>query len=126
MSSIRTNSVRRGGYDHFEPENNLDPAAQRRLRGRLEKIDYTAYASNGAVLSQALGTIDDARIQRMAVACSTARADWLKAALALSETPGAPAREAVDALAARRALFEELTEAYEGMRRLVERGYIPA
>jgi hypothetical protein len=53
MSSTVTNRTR-SRHDHFEPQD-IDPHAQRRLRGHLEQIDYTAYASNQAVIGQALG-----------------------------------------------------------------------
>ena len=45
MSVARTQNVRRP-HEHFEPEAELDPQAQRRLRGQMEQIDYTVYASN--------------------------------------------------------------------------------
>jgi hypothetical protein len=44
MSTL--SSYRRTTSDHFEPEQNLDPQAQRKLRGQLEQIDYIAFASN--------------------------------------------------------------------------------
>ncbi len=123
MSVTRTSNVRRTS-DHFEPEAALDPQAQRRLRGHIEQIDYTAYASNREVIGQVLGQADMARFQKLAVAAALARGQWIAAALAMTEaaqplTPGEAAR-----LAALRAAYEELTEAYEGLRRLVERGYL--
>ena len=42
----RASSFKRQSHDHFEPQDDSDPAAQRRLRGHLEQIDYTAFASN--------------------------------------------------------------------------------
>ena len=123
MSVTRTSNLRRTS-DHFEPEAALDPQAQRRLRGHIEQIDYTAYASNREVIGQVLGQADMARFQKLAVATALARGQWIAAALAMTEaaqplTPGEAAR-----LAALRAAYEELTEAYEGLRRLVERGYL--
>jgi len=103
----------------------MDPAAQKRLRGRLEKLDYTAYASNCAVVGQTLGPVGEESIQRLAVAAATARADWIRAAFELADAHGSPAGEAVASLARRRAAFEELAAAYEGVRRLIERGYLP-
>ena len=35
--------------DHFHPADSEDPAAQRRRRGQMEAIDYTAYACNREV-----------------------------------------------------------------------------
>ena len=45
MSVTRTSTVR-SALDHFQPELNDDPQAQRRLRGQLEQIDYTAFTAN--------------------------------------------------------------------------------
>ena len=123
MSSIRTSTVRRVATDHFEPES-TDPQAQRRLRGQLEHIDYTAFASNREVLARIVGQVDAATFQRMAVTAAMARAHWVKEALALSSgtTPITPER--IAKLAELRAAFEEIAEAYEGLRRMVERNYL--
>jgi hypothetical protein len=105
MSSIVTNS-RRAATDHFEPEAHMDPQEQRRLRGHLEQIDYAAFAANREILGKALGQADLEKFQRLAVAAAHARCQWVAAAIALAET------------------FEELTEVYEALRRMVERGYV--
>jgi|SRR5579875_1407124 len=122
MATIMSNFKRSLG-DHFEPEA-LDPQAQRRLRGQLEQIDYTAFASNQAVLGQMLGAVDVAQVQRLAVAAAQARGRWAARALELSERPGEPSAADVAELARLRAAFDELREAYEGLRRMVERGYL--
>jgi hypothetical protein len=122
MSSIRTSAIRRTS-DHFEPEV-ADPQDQRRLRGQLEQIDYTAFASNREVLARMVGAADAATFQRMAVAAALARAQWVKEALALSDGTTVPTTERIARLADLRSAFEELTEAYEGLRRMVERGYL--
>lgn len=124
MSSIRTSSVRRIATDHFEPDTDSDPQAQRRLRGQLEQIDYTAYAANREVLGQSLSHADAGTFQRMAVAAALARAQWVKEALSLSEA-GSISPLRVQRLAELRSAFEELAEAYEALRRMVERGYLP-
>ena len=123
MSVTRTSSVRRSS-DHFEPEAPLDPQAQRRLRGQIEQIDYTAYASNREVIGQMLGQADAAKFQKLAVGAALARAQWVAEALALTETPHPLSAEQTAKLARMRAAYEELTEAYEAMRRMVERGYL--
>lgn len=123
MSVTRTSSVRRTS-DHFEPETALDPQAQRRLRGHIEQIDYTAYASNREVIAQVLGQADTGRFQKLAVAVALARATWAVEALALTETPHPLTPEQTARLAGMRASYEELAEAYEGLRRMVERGYL--
>ncbi len=110
--------------DHFEPEATLDPQAQRRLRGQLEQIDYTAFASNREVIGRALGQTDTSQFQKLAVAAACARTQWVSEALALSESAGSLTPEQVERLTHLRATFEELTEVYEAMRRMVERGYL--
>ena len=123
MSVTRTSSVRRTS-DHFEPEAALDPQAQRRLRGHIEQIDYTAYASNREVIGQVLGQADLAKFQKLAVAAALARSQWIAAAVAMTESPTPLSPEQAAKLTGLRTAYEELTEAYEGMRRMVERGYL--
>jgi hypothetical protein len=123
MSITRTNTVRRTG-DHFEPDDDVDPKAQRALRGHLEQIDYTAYAANKQVLGAALGDADAAKFQRLGLACAVARARWVATALASAEPGKVPTREQVAELALQRQAYEELTEAYDALRRMVERGYL--
>jgi hypothetical protein len=124
MSSTVTSSARHRGHDHFEPEAAVDPHEQRRMRGHLEQIDYAAYASNREVISHTLTGTDGAKFQRLAVAAAHARAQWVAAALEMTQTPRALSLDEVDRLGRLRAAFEELTEVYEAMRRMVERGYL--
>ena len=127
MSSMMTSSsrIRR---DHFEPSDS-DPQEQRRLRGHLEQIDYAAFVSNREVIPQVLGLganhTEPAAFQRLAVAAATARARWIAEALKLSEAGQAIGPAEAATLSGMRAAYEELSEAYEGLRRMVERGYLP-
>ncbi len=121
MSTTATQSWRRS-RDHFEPQD-TDPQEQRRLRGQHEQMDYAAFVSNREVLGQALGQVDMARLQRLSVAAATARARWVSEALAMSES-GAVTTDQGLRLQGLRATYEELAEAYEGLRRMVERGYL--
>jgi len=123
MSVTRTSTVR-SALDHFEPEMNDDPQAQRRLRGQLEHIDYTAFAANREAIARTLGSVPAARVQRLALAAAQARVAWTAQALTLADggkplEPGETAR-----LALMRETYVELTEAYEALRRMVERGYV--
>ncbi len=124
MSTTRTNQYRRTATDHFEPEVAQDPQAQRRLRGQLEQIDYTAFASNREIIGRTLGHADAAKFQHLAVAAACARAQWVSEALSASEKSATLSHEQVARLAHLRSTFEELTEVYEAMRRMVERGYL--
>lgn len=117
-------TTRRIFGDHFEPDEAMDPKAQRALRGHLEQIDYLAYSANLKVISGGLTSIDARKFERLALATAQARALWVATALAVSE-PGRPlTAEQVAEIARLRALYEELTEVYEAMRRMVERGYL--
>ena len=110
--------------EHFEPEADLDPETQRRLRGILEKIDYTAFASNREVLGSALRAVEEDRLQRLAVAAAQARALWVSAGLEIADTGSAPSPAEVERLAGLRDAYDEFSAAYEALRRMVERGYV--
>lgn len=120
--SIMTSGTRRAG-DHFEPTD-TDPQVQRRMRGYLEQIDYTAFASNKAVLSVALPRAEGEQFQRLAVAASTARARWVTEAVSMADAGHSLSEAQVARLRHLRSTYEELTSVYEAMRRMVERGYI--
>ena len=127
MASTMTSSYRRA-RDHFEPQD-ISPEDQRRLRGLLEQIDYAAFVSNRELISRRLGPgtpqpTDMAAFQRLAVAAAAARAAWVGEALRLTDAGQGVTPEQARDLAARRVIFEELSEAYEAMRRMVERGYL--
>ena len=124
MSTTRATQYRRTAADHFEPDTDQDPQAQRKLRGQLEQIDYTAFAANREVIGRTLGHADVAKFQHMAVAAACARAQWVSEALTASEASATLTRDQVARLSHLRAAYEELTEAYEAMRRMVERGYL--
>lgn len=124
MSSMRTNSVRRMSMDHFEPDVSDDPQAQKRLRGQLEQIDYTAFACNREIIAATVGSVDNHSLQRLAVCVAVARATWAKEALAMSEIGHQLAAHQIDKLAQLRTAFEELAESYEAIRRMIERGYV--
>ncbi|TAJ65278.1 hypothetical protein [Brevundimonas sp.] len=122
MSTIQTSSFRRQ-RDHFEPQD-TDPHEQRRLRGLLEQIDYSAFVANREVIGQMLPKLDAAVFQRMAVVTATARAKWIAESLRQSESGAPSTPDQIARLAAARTAYEELAEAYEGLRRMVERSYV--
>ena len=122
MSTIQTNSYRRQ-RDHFEPQD-TDPHEQRRLRGLLEQIDYSAFIANREVIGQMLPKLDASMFQKLAVLTATARAKWVAESLRQSESGAPSTPDQIARLAAARTAYEELAEAYEGLRRMVERGYV--
>ncbi len=121
MASYST-TVKRN--DHFVPESSDDPAAQRKLRGQLEQIDYTAFACNREIIAQTVGSVDAQTFQRLAVLTAHARGAWVAEALALSNAGLHPSPDKVARLGELHRAFEELSESYEAMRRMVERGYL--
>ena len=121
MSTIQTTSYRRS-RDHFEPQD-TDPHEQRRLRGLLEQIDYSAFIANREVIGQMLPKLDASMFQKLAVLTATARAKWVAESLRQSESGAPSTPDQIARLASARTAYEELAEAYEGLRRMVERGY---
>ena len=114
----------RRASDHFEPDDNVDPKVQRQLRGHLEQIDYTAYSANRKVLNATLASVDTAKLQSLASATALARTRWVAAGLALAEAEPYPTPGQIAALAELRKGYEELAGVYDGLRRMVERGYL--
>ncbi|MGV8928986.1 MAG: hypothetical protein ACOH1E_04505 [Brevundimonas sp.] len=122
MSTIQTNSYRRQ-RDHFEPQD-TDPQEQRRLRGLLEKIDYSAFIANREIIGQMLPKLDAAMFQKLATLTAMARAKWVSEGLRQSESGAPSTADQIARLSAARSAYEELAEVYEGLRRMVERGYV--
>ena len=122
MSTIQTSSYRRQ-RDHFEPQD-ADPQEQRRLRGLLEQIDYSAFIANREVIGAMLPGLDAAVFQRLAVQTATARGKWVAEALRQSESGAPSTPDQIARLTSARTAYDELAEAYEGLRRMVERGYL--
>jgi hypothetical protein len=121
MASYSTTKLR---GDHFVPEASNDPAVQRRLRGQLEQIDYTAFDCNREIIGHVVGVSDINTFKRLAISTATARAQWLAEAVAISAAGPVPSPERIKRLSELHHAYEELCAAYEGMRRLVERGYL--
>ncbi|WP_293827992.1 hypothetical protein [uncultured Brevundimonas sp.] len=122
MSTKMTSGVRRHS-DHFEPQD-ADPQEQRRLRGQLEQIDYAAYVANKEVIGQALTGVDAASLQKLAVMTAAARAKWVAESLRLAQSGSAATPDQIARLTGARTAFDELAEAYEALRRMIERGYV--
>jgi len=122
MATVRAMRTTAYADDHFEPDAQLDPHAQRRIRGHMEQVDYMAFVCNREVLG-GLGQAKAEAVQRLALATAKARARWVIKALEISAA-GAPTTQQACELTALRTAYEELGEAYEGIRRMIERGYV--
>ena len=72
-----------------------------------------------------LASVDAGHFQRLAIVVATARAKWVAEALRQSESGAPSTPDQIARLTAARTAFEELSEAYEGLRRMVDRGYVP-
>jgi hypothetical protein len=122
MAKTVTSSTRRIS-DRFEPDLVSDPAEQRKLRGYLEQIDYTVAAANQAVLARTLSHVSAEDFQNLALTAAKARSAWVEAAREIAAQKSLDPL-AIERLAHLRSAYEELSEVYEAMRRLVERGYL--
>ncbi len=122
MSTIQTASYRRQ-RDHFEPQD-ADPQEQRRLRGLLEQIDYSAFIANREIIGQMQPKLDAAAFQKLAILTATARGKWVAESLRQSESGAPSTPDQIARLTSARTAYEELAEVYEGLRRMVERGYV--
>jgi hypothetical protein len=112
------------GQEHFKPSLVSDPQEQRRLHAHLERIDLATFEANRLVLARTIGRLDGAHMKRLASVAAAARANWVNAALVISEHGVQPDAQQVDQLALLRRTYLELSESYEAMRRMVERGYL--
>ncbi|WP_292041267.1 MULTISPECIES: hypothetical protein [unclassified Brevundimonas] len=124
MSTVMTQSYRRS-RDHFQPED-MDPQEQRRIRGQLEQIDYAAYVANREIIGQTLGEISADDFGKMAARTAQARARWVAEGLRLTHSGSPATPDQVVRLTSARVAYEELAEAYDALRRMVERGYVTA
>jgi hypothetical protein len=123
MAKSMTSSFRRVS-DHFEPDLVDDPAEQRKLRGHLEKIDYTVSAANKAVINKLIHHVTTEQVQNLALSAAKARTDWVNAAMSMTSSKTTLTEAQVEQIAHYRAAYEELAEVYEATRRMVERGYL--
>ena len=110
--------------DHVEPNEIDDPRVQRLLHAALENIDYTAYAANRRQVAETLTKIDIAQFEKLAATAAKARCQWIAEALHVASASDLPDAGQIRKLAELRSNYMELTEAYDALRRLVERNYL--
>jgi hypothetical protein len=123
MSKSVTSSFRRVS-DHFEPDLVQDPAEQRKLRGHLDQIDYTVSAANQAVIQKDIHHVTLEDFRNLALTAAKARTAWVGMAIELAKAHVALDPAQLARLSHLRSVYDELSEAYEAMRRMVERGYL--
>lgn len=111
-------------HEHFQPEVSLDPQELKRVRTHLDQVDAATFEANRQQLARTVGRVDIRSFQRLAAASAQARAHWVSAALHATDKSHTPSEAEIASLARLRANYEELTAAYEALRRMVERGYL--
>ena len=123
MSKSVTSSFGRTS-DHFEPDLVQDPGEQRKLRGHLEQIDYTVSPANQAVIQKDIHHVTLEDFRNLALTAAKARTAWVSTAIELAKLHKALDAAQLERLSHLRGVYDELSEAYEAMRRMVERGYL--
>jgi hypothetical protein len=111
-------------HEHFQPDLTLDPDQLKQVRRHLEQVDTATFEANRQLLARTVGRVDIRSFQRLAASAAQARGYWVSAALHATEKTHTPSDADVAALARLRKTYEELSEAYEALRRMVERGYL--
>ena len=122
MPSIMTRTYRYH-KDHYPPKD-IDSQEERHLRGQLELIDYTTDVANREIISSILVKFTTADFEKMAARTAQARARWIVESLRIPLTVSTATTDDITRLAAARMAYEEMAKAYEGMRRMLERGYL--
>ena len=108
--------------DHLVSKDMLDRESARKLQKFLEEIEMGIFSANREVIRKAVPELTRESFMAFAVRVAEARARYLKAALELSAKPN-PAAEDIAHLKAAREASDELVQAFEATKRVIERGY---
>jgi hypothetical protein len=108
--------------DHLVSKDMLDRESQRKLQKFLEEIEMAIFSANREVMKKAVPELTRESFMAFAVRVAEARARYLKVALELS-TNANPAPEDISRLKAAREANDELVQAFEATKRVIERGY---
>ncbi|HVY84812.1 MAG TPA: hypothetical protein VG943_06750 [Caulobacterales bacterium] len=110
--------------ERFQRALELDPQEQRKLLAHLEEVDAATFEANRQVLARTVGRVDVRTFKRLASAAANARAHWVAAAVEMTEKAASASPADIARLAALRTAYEEMTQVYDAVRRMVERGYL--
>ena len=124
MSTSTVSRTWRIGPEHFQPDAAIDHKEQRQIHGKLEKIDYIAYKANRATLGARLVSVTESKFEKLATAAAEARFQWISTALNFADENAVLSEEQIKTLTSLRVTYDELTEAYSALRRMVERSYV--
>lgn len=123
MSSMIGTTCQFGMSGVLESAELLDPKVRRTLKAALGQMDLAVYAANQEIIGRVLPDLDQQDVVRFAVVVAEQRAHYVKEALRLTQTKREPTPAEIASLAALRTAYDELSAAFEALRRLIERGY---
>lgn len=90
----------------------------------IEQLEMAVAVANREVIHKQIPNLNRETFQQLAVMVARYRADYLAAAIRLSNSSGANDGECLAALKQKRELFEEGRQAFEALERAIERGYV--
>ena len=108
--------------DHLVSKDMLDRDSQRKLQKFLEEIEMAIFSANREVLKKSVPELTREAFMAFAVRVAEARARYLKIALELAGKNN-PSAEDIAHLKAAREANDELVQAFEATKRVIERGY---
>ena len=108
--------------DHLVSKEMLDRESARKLQKFLEETEMAIFSANREVIRKAVPELTRESFMAFAVRVAEARARYIKAALDLSARQN-PTPEDIAALKAAREASDELVQAFEATKRVIERGY---
>jgi len=109
--------------DRISRDDVLDNTAQKRLHRFQERLAKIVISSNHELIGKALPVIKADSFARLSVKTTNARVQYLSQIMKITELDGNASEEDIAELARRRLAYEELTQAFEALERLIERGY---
>ncbi|HEX9464908.1 MAG TPA: hypothetical protein VGB82_20095 [Alphaproteobacteria bacterium] len=96
-------------------------AAQRQF---LEQLEMAIAIANREVIHKQIPNLNKATFQQLAVMVARFRANYLEAAIKLSNSPGSCDTGCIEDLKNKRELYDEGRAAFEALERAIERGYV--
>ena len=124
MSNSTVNRAWRIGTEHFQPDAGADHKAQRQIHGNVETVEYLAYEATRSTLGARMPSVTEVQLKKLANAAAEARRQWVSTAVLFAEQSIALNEDQTKKLTLLRMAYDELTEAYSALRRMVERSYV--
>ncbi|WP_298725379.1 hypothetical protein [uncultured Ferrovibrio sp.] len=108
--------------DHLVSKDMLDRESARKLQKFLEEVEMSIFNANREVIRKAVPELTRESFMAFSVRVAEARARYIKTALELAAIPH-PSPEEIARLRAAREANDELVQAFEATKRIIERGY---